>query len=101
CYRRGGFYGDMRTHHRVTPPKTYDPPLLWLPRQVDNSAGGQVWVPNDRFGFPKGQLLHLSYGRCKLFALLTQKVEDRWQAGAVDLGVLFLSGSMRGRFHPR
>src|SRR5207237_651103 len=99
-YHKGGFYGDLRTHHRAAPPKTYDPPLLWLPREVDNSAGGQVWVPHDRFGLPRGQLLHLSYGRCKLFALLTQKVDGQWQGGAVDLGVPFLSGSMRGRFHP-
>jgi hypothetical protein len=100
-YTRGGFYGDMRAHHRPKPPRTYDPPLLWLPREVDNSAGGQVWVPHDRFGLPRGQLLHLSYGRCKLFALLTQQVEGQWQGGGVDLGVRFLSGSMRGRFHPR
>ncbi len=99
-YRQGGFYGDMRAHHRATPPKIYDPPLLWLPREVDNSAGGQVWLPHDRFGLPKGQLLHLSYGRCKLFGLLTQQVDGQWQAGAVDLGVFFLSGAMRGRFHP-
>src|SRR5205807_2058805 len=47
-YRKGGFYGDMRAHHRATPPKTYDGPLLWLPREADNSAGRQVWVPHDR-----------------------------------------------------
>src|SRR5205823_2501713 len=62
-----GFYGDMRAHHRDRPPATYDGPLLWLPREIDNSAGGQTWVPHDRFGLPKGQMLHLSYGRCKLF----------------------------------
>jgi hypothetical protein len=44
-YRKGGFYGDLRAHHRKEAPKTYDPPLCWLPREVDNSAGGQVWVP--------------------------------------------------------
>jgi type 1 glutamine amidotransferase len=99
-YRKGGFYGDMRAHHRATPPKTYDPPLLWLPKVADNSAGGQVWVPHDRFGLPRGQLLHLSYGRCKLFAVLRQRVGDVEQAGAVDLGLFFLSGAMRGRFHP-
>jgi hypothetical protein len=99
-YKKGGFYGDMRAHHRAAAPKIYDGPLVWLPKDVDNSAGGQVWVPHDRFGFPKGQLLHLSYGRCTLHALLTQKVDDVWQAGAVDLGVFFLSGAMRGRFHP-
>ncbi len=100
-YKKGGFYGDMRAHHRKTPPKIYDDPLVWLPKEVDNSAGGQVWVANDRFGLPKGQLLHLSYGRCKLYALLTQQVGDVWQAGAVDLGVTFLSGSARGRFNPK
>ncbi|MFM7150374.1 MAG: DUF6797 domain-containing protein, partial [Gemmataceae bacterium] len=99
-YKKAGFYGDMRAHHRTTPPKIYDGPLLWLPKNVDNSAGGQVWVPHDKFGFPRGQMLHLSYGRCKLYALLQQKVGDVDQAGAVDLGVKFLSGSARGRFHP-
>ena len=69
-YHKGGFYGDMRAHHRATPPAIYDGPLLWLPKSADNSAGGQVWVPHDRFGFPKGQLLHLSYGRCRLLAVL-------------------------------
>jgi hypothetical protein len=99
-YKRGGFYGDMRAHHRAVAPKIYDGPLVWLPKDVDNSAGGQAWVPHDRFGLPKGQMLHLSYGRCKLYALLTQQIDDVWQAGAVDLGVRFLSGSARGRFHP-
>ncbi|MFO0844044.1 MAG: DUF6797 domain-containing protein [Gemmataceae bacterium] len=99
-YKKGGFYGDMRAHHRATPPTLYDGPLVWLPKDVDNSAGGQAWVPHDRFGFPKGQMLHLSYGRCTLHALLTQKVGDVEQAGAVSLGVKFLSGAMRMRFHP-
>ena len=25
---------------------TPDPPLLWMPREIDTSAGGQVWVPD-------------------------------------------------------
>jgi type 1 glutamine amidotransferase len=100
-YREGGFYGDMRAHHRAKPPATYDGPLLWLPKEADNSAGGQAWVPHGRFGWPKGQMLHLSYGRCKLYAVLPQTVGTITQAGAVDLGVFFLSGSLRGRFHPR
>src|SRR5204863_6585239 len=100
-YKKGGFYGDMRAHHRATPPKIYDGPLVWLPKDVDNSAGGQVWVPHDKFGLPKGQMLHLSYGRCRLIAILTQKVGDVRQAGAVDLGLFFLSGACRARFHPK
>jgi hypothetical protein len=101
-YRKGGFYGDMRAHHRQTPPKTYDGPLLWLPKEADNSAGGQVWVPKGKWGPLSGQMLHLSYGRCKMFLVMPQKVGegDVMQAGAVDLGLFFLSGTMRGRFGP-
>jgi hypothetical protein len=100
-YRQGGFYGDMRTHHRTLPPKTYDEPLCWLPRQMDNSAGGQVWVPKGHWGPLSGQLLHLSYGRCRAMLLMRQEIDGRVQGGAVDLGLRFLSGVMRGRFHPR
>jgi hypothetical protein len=99
-YRRGGFYGDFRTHHRPTAPAAFDPPLCWLPREADNSAGGQVWVPPARFGPLAGQLVHLSFGRCKAFLLLRQKVGEVEQAGAVDLGLFFQSGVCRGRFHP-
>jgi hypothetical protein len=100
-YRRGGFYGDMRAHHRTTPPKTYDPPLCWLPREVDNSAGGQVWVPEKTFGPLAGRPLHLSYGRCQGFVLLRQELGGgRVQGGVAPLGMHFLSGSCRGRFHP-
>jgi hypothetical protein len=100
-YKKGGFYGDMRAHHRATPPATYDPPLCWLPREVDNSAGGQVWVPKGAFGPLAGTPLHLSFGRCKAFVLLRQELPDgRVQGGAASLGVQFLSGVCRGRFHP-
>jgi hypothetical protein len=98
-YRPGGFYGDMRAHHRQTPPATYDPPLCWLPREVDNSAGGQVWVPKGVFG-PLSELpLHLSYGRCRPYVLLRQELNDGMvQGGVAGLPVSFLSGSCRGRF---
>ncbi len=99
-YRQGGFYGDMRAHHRPQPPTGYDGPLCWLPREVDNSAGGQVWVPAGKWGPLRGLPLHLSYGRCKLFVLLRQEVGDVVQGGAVDLGLTFLSGVCRARFNP-
>jgi hypothetical protein len=41
-------------------------------------------------------MLHLSYGRCKGYAILPDG--DRFQGAAVDLGLTFLSGSARGRF---
>ncbi|QDU20244.1 DUF6797 domain-containing protein [Urbifossiella limnaea] len=99
-YRQGGFYGDMRAHHRATPPKTFDPPLCWLPREVDNSAGGQVWVPANSFGPLAGKPLHFSYGRCQAFVLLRQELAGgRVQGGVAPLDMHFLLGSCRGRFH--
>ncbi len=99
-YRRGGFYGDLRAHHRATPPATYDGPLCWLPREVDNSAGGQVWVPAGAFGPLGGKPLHLSYGRCKAFVLLRDEFLGGTQGGVWDLGLTFLSGVKCGRFGP-
>jgi hypothetical protein len=100
-YQQDGFYGDMRAHHRVKPPTIYDPPLLWLPREIDNSAGGQVWAPEGKFGPLSGKMLHLSFGRCKMFLVLPQEVGDVRQGGAVDLGLVFLSGVKSGRFRPQ
>jgi hypothetical protein len=100
-YRKGGFYGDMRAHHRAEPPKTYDPPVCWLPREVDNSAGGDVWVPEKTWGPLAGLPLHLSYGRCRAFVLLRQECDNGvTQGGVSGLDVRFLSGSCRGRFGP-
>ena len=102
-YVQGGFYGDMRAHHREVPPKIYNGPLCWLPREVDNSAGGQVWVPKGTWGELGGLPLHLSYGRCKMFILLRQPLEDHptavSQGGVWDLNLRFLSGVCRGRFY--
>jgi hypothetical protein len=99
-YKQGGFYGDMRTHHRSIPPKTYDEPICWLPRQADNSSGGELWVPEGKLGPLSGGLLHLSYGRCRALLVLKQQVGDVTQGGAVDLGWQFLAGVMRGRVSP-
>ncbi len=101
-YKKGGFYGDMRAHHREVSPKTYDEPICWLPREVDNSAGCQVWAPNDaRWGALAGLPLHFSYGRCKAFVLLRQEIEGVVQGGATELPLRFLSGSRTGKFHPK
>jgi hypothetical protein len=101
-YKKGGFYGDMRAHHRKEPPKTYDPPLCWLPREVDNSAGGQAWVPGDSKWPLAGLPLHFSYGRCRPFVLLRQECDGGLsQGGVAALDVKFLSGVCRGRFHPK
>ncbi len=96
----GGFYGVVDLAHRDPPPTDYDRPLCWLPKEVDNSSGGQVWVPDDRWGPFKGRLLHLSYGTCSLYSVLKEEVGGQVQGGVTRFPVSFPSGIMRARFNP-
>ena len=100
--REGGFYGAVGMHHSDTEPTTYDPPLCWLPFAVDNSSGGQVWVPDDdKWGPFAGHLLHLSYGKCDLFHVMHETPTDTVaQGGVVRFPLEFDSGVMRARFNP-
>ncbi len=75
------------------------PPLLYLPRGVDNSAGGQCFVDSDGWGLPRGSLLSTSWGTGSTLLLLPEKVGDIWQAAAVQVPGEFRSGSHRGRFN--
>ena len=105
--KEGGFYGykgDPRmttTKTRVRFPDTYDQPLCWIPYPVDNSSGGQVWVPDDRWGPLPGRLLHTSYGKCTLFSVLAERDGDSWQGGVWEFPLKFASGIMRARFNPK
>ncbi len=96
----GGFYGAMGLDHRAVPPVATDPPLCWLPFAIDNSAGGQVWAAGD-FGPLSNELIHLSYGKCRAFHVLTQEVRGIRQGGVVPLPWRFESSAMRGRVNPR
>ena len=103
--KQGGFYGVPPLAHRTTEPTDYDRPLCWMPKDVDNSSGGQVWVTSDQWGPWKGRLLHLSYGMCSLYGVLPQEIEFRgqpqMQGGLTRFNVNFDSGAMRARFNPR
>jgi hypothetical protein len=115
----GGFYGVVPTSHRDPPPTDYDRPLCWMPKNVDNSSGGQVWVTTDKWGDAlKGRLLHLSYGTCSLFLVSKEEVpadadaavglggtgpslaQGLVQGGVIRLPLSFDSGIMRARFSP-
>ena len=104
--RRGGFYGFMNAHHRKEAPKGFDGPLCWIPHGVDNSCGGQGWVTSDRWGPLEGHMLHMSYGKCKMFLVLQEKIADsgytQEQAGVYEFPITkFQSGSMRATFNPK
>lgn len=76
-------------------------PLAYLPRGLDNSSGGQVFVESQQWGPLAGQLLHLSFGMGRLFLVLRDEVEGLQQGAVVPLPGDFLSGIHRGRFHPQ
>jgi len=96
--KKDGFYGFVLDHHPETKTKPREPALAWLPMDVDNSSGGQVWVSGERWGPLKGRLLHTSYGQSKL--LLTVLDEAREQGGVVRFPLQFASGIMRAQFNP-
>ncbi|HLY74891.1 MAG TPA: DUF6797 domain-containing protein, partial [Planctomycetota bacterium] len=96
--RKGGFYGFLMDKHPETKSLPREPALCWLPMDFDNSSGGQVWVPGDRWGPLKGSLLHTSYGQSRLLLALLDR--DRTQGGAVRFPLRFASGIMRAQFNP-
>lgn len=95
----GGFYGVPDFAGGTEKPTRRDPPLCWLPKNVDNSNGGQVWITGKQFGPLSGQLMHMSYGTCTLFSVLKEEVGGYVQGGVVPLPLKFDSGVCRARFH--
>jgi hypothetical protein len=95
-----GFYAGVKdTAHRTPVPDQPDLPLCWLPMEVDNSSGGQVWVPADGpWQDLAGRMLHLSYGTCSTYLVLPERVDGSLQGGVVRLPASFSSSCMRGRF---
>ena len=96
----GGYYGYPGPRVSKDRPLGYDPPLCYIPRLVDNSTAGQVWVTSDRWGPLRGQLLNLSFGASTMQLVLREHVDGVAQGGVVPLSGRFLSGAMRGRFNP-
>ena len=90
--------GDRKQHLE---PSEAPLPLAWLPKNVDNSGGGQVWVTSDRWGPLKGEMLHMSYGQSALYLVLKEAQGKVMQGGVVKLPVKFTSSAMRARFNPR
>jgi hypothetical protein len=94
------FFGVEATRQGVTGP--IREPLCYLPMSVDNSGGGQVWVPETaKFGLQAGELIHLSYGQSTLYRVLKQDLGGaQVQGGVVRIPVNIKSSAQRSRFHP-
>ena len=113
--RLGGFYGWVPTYSqpgrwepgsgtiditKVVAPKTFDPPLVWMPQEFDSSSGGQHWAGDSRWGPLSKHLLHTSFGKGWMSYLMIQDVEETTQAAIIKLPYNFRTGIMRLNTNP-
>ena len=94
------FFGTENARHDNK--SDFTEPLCYLPMSVDNSGGGQIWVPeNNKLGIAPGELLHLSYGQSAVYHVLKEKVSAGfYQGGVAKLPIKLVSSAQRAAFHP-
>jgi hypothetical protein len=98
--KKGSFVSVPDLSHRQPLPTAHEPHILFMPKSVDNSSGGQVWVTSPKWGPLQGRLLHMSYGQSSLYEVLTQEVDGVVQGGVARIPLKFATGLMRARFAP-
>jgi len=99
----GGYYGFGGPRVTDDRPTGWDLPMCFIPREMDNSGGGQVWVDSEKWGPLNGQMLHLSFGQCRMLLAVPESVGESVQGGStrfMTTPVDCESGIMRGRFSP-
>jgi putative heme-binding domain-containing protein len=104
CAIRPNMWKDSIPHFGYRGPKREQPPelpLAYVPRGLDNSSGGQVYVSSHEWGPLFGQLLHFSFGMGRQFLVLRDEVDGQLQGAVVPLPGEFRSGAHRGRFRPQ
>jgi hypothetical protein len=92
---KGEHYGSSAEKTKIAAP------LCYVPRGVDNSTGGMVEVTSNKWGPFQGSHIGLSYGANSHYLILRDGTGTRPQGAVVPLEGEFLSGIMRGAFHPK
>jgi mono/diheme cytochrome c family protein len=62
-------------------------PLVWIPHAADTSSTSQVWTPAQGFGAWSDRMLHLSYGKGRMFAIAPDLAAPVPQGMAIPLGL--------------
>lgn len=104
--------GIHSTEYETSPPPFYgyrgprdnqqvELPLMYLPRGMDNSSGGQYYVSDRRMGPLNEQIVHSSFGAGTCMLILRDRVGSQWQGAAVQLPGEFRSGSHRIHANPK
>jgi cytochrome c5 len=97
------FYGNMWGYD---PPADssrsgMEPPMVWVDMEFDRSPSELLWVDSEAWGPLNGSLLSFSYGYGIIQVVPHEKVNGQMQGGVATLpGIRFMTGVMRGRFHP-
>lgn len=71
----------------IDSPEHITPPLVWIPHAQDTSSASQVWTPTEGFGPWSDKLLHLSYGRGRLFVISPDLDAPVPQGAVIPLGL--------------
>ncbi|MEM7600299.1 MAG: hypothetical protein AAF357_02665 [Verrucomicrobiota bacterium] len=95
--REGDFYGR---NAKPDGPEVA-PPLAFVPRGIDNSMGGSLFVEDDRFGLAPGTVISTSFGSGVIYGVLRDTHwQERAQGTVFPMPFDFASGTHRGRFGP-
>ncbi len=100
-FKKGSFGGVIHPGNNKKESEGYDKPLCFLPMNVDNSGGSQMWVPKGSWGDFGGSLLHLSYGKSRVFSVFKEEIDGQVQGGVFELPIRLQSAAMRMRFNPK
>ncbi|MDF1841126.1 MAG: c-type cytochrome [Rubripirellula sp.] len=105
-----GFFGNMpinqeqdqwlRGKYGGELPESYDEPFIWMPQELDNSCGGQIWAGDERWGPLAGRLIHSSFGKGWLYYMSLQEIAGTMQSSIVSLPHQWQAGVMRLRVNP-
>ena len=98
----GAFFGlpGQRNDDDRFSPAAIMAPLCFVPRGVDNSTGGMVYIDSEKWGPLSGHFIGLSYGYGQHYLILRDTEGSLPQGGIVPLEGEFAAGVMRGAFHP-
>ncbi len=99
--RNEGWYGYGGPKVTDARPLGYDGPLCWIPHNIDNSSGSQLWITGEKWKPLAGHMLHFGWGKCNELLVLREVVDGVAQGAVVQLPGKFISGPMRGAFHPK
>lgn len=97
---KGHYYGVSPTMHRPGNPKV-DPPLTWIPHNVDRSAISQVWITSDKMGPLNENLIHFSFGRPGLLRVLFDTTSRSIQGGISFIKGNYAAPTSKGAVNPK